>query len=440
MGIKTRHSKNKIKGFVLPFIAAIGFGIAILVLYIAQAVKIETHQMVYFNNMNKAYRLAESGLNVALGQLSASPRTGYLTGGPVFPEGQYQNYAEPINAPVLGGYYILTTATITASGKTYACAVHTYAKIANIGEYFAALKNEFILSPGMNATGGKIYSPNLVFITTAAAGVPATLATQADYVYSAIASDNGTEFDDPTLWGSTFLPNPPFGNYPIGARIIPDEICIGIGCADLPNRLQAPIQFPQLFTEDFEQYEAYAGAHANFSGGDFRNAPNGGLHIFPPGYEGPVLAGDAYGGHDSSAGSNSQHVWYSDTDIKIGNPDPLSPGTTIHGQVLFVTPGNIEIYGDIYSAADTDPLPGAGLVSSSTAHQAVFIAGGDIKIMTSDLSIQNLPNIGDIRTIEAFFFFFTILDNLDYFFAVRKVIINCPIIYPVTPFFSENFS
>lgn len=398
-----RRGGTNERGAILPFIGAVGIALGILVLFLSQNFHTNSNQMVYFNNMNRTYRLAESGLAIALGQLSVNPSTGVLLG-PVLEGGYYENYVEAISTPILGGFYIVTTASVTENGKTYACALHTYAKVANIGEYFAALKNEFILSPGMDARGGKIYAPNLLFYTSSSPSTSSTRAESVDYVYSAVARVDGlSDFEDSGGW-----PTEPV--LPSGT-IIPDEICLGTHqdpltpnyCQDdsgfwvLPKQLNTPIQFPSLNSADFIRYKTLAGPHTpeGTAPPDF----TAWRYIYPPGYEGPPgMNPDPYLGHNGAPGSNVQHVFYSDTDIKIGSP--LPGGTTIYGQVLFVTPGNIEIHGDLISVRE-HYLPGAGHISSSTAHQAVLVAGGDIIIKTNGVGLSNAHSR---RRIEAFFF------------------------------------
>jgi hypothetical protein len=130
-------------------------------------------------------------------------------------------------------------------------------------------------------------------------------------------------------------------------------------------------------------------------------------HIFPPGYRTPggtpdpndqydnvVLA--PLPGRENGSNSNVRHVFYSEGGMRVGK---TNGGTTVHGQVLFAAKGDIEIYGDIRSA--TDPtMPGDGYVSSSTAHQAVFLAGGNIVIKTNGVNL----GANSTRHIEAFLY------------------------------------
>lgn len=402
------HHRTNNHGMVLPFVAIVAVAMGLLVLFISRQVKFNSGQMVYFNNMNRAYRLAESGLAIALGQLSVNPSTGPMAG-PAMPDPneKYSNYIERTNFPMFNSFYITTSATVTVSGEEFASELHTYANVANIGAYFAALKNEFVLSPGMDSTGGRIYAPNVVFITSnpTTGPTPVTRAQSAEFVYTAIARVDGTTDNEfPTTW------------FPPANTIIPNNICIGdnqVTCRDgggqfvLPTKLDYPMQFPSLADGDFVRYRILAGVHNPGAGNwlDFRNQQ----YIFPPGYEGPRLGNDPYDtsgnfppglpGHNPGPNSNYQHVYYSNTGVRIGRPG-LNSGTTIYGQILFVSEGPIEIYGNIYSYGDTtNPafMPGAGIVSSSTAHQAVFISKTNISIKTSGPSDTS-------RHIEAFFF------------------------------------
>lgn len=384
-----RKNQTNQSGFALPLVAMVAFGLAILIFSIFQTTEVSTQQMLYFNNMNRVYRLAESGLSSALGQLSVDPSTATInSAGSIEMEGEgvYDNFATPVSSPVAGSYYIVTSATRTSGGKTYACKLHTYAAVANVGDYFAAFQQEFRLSAGMNAAGGKIYAPNLVFFISTAVPIR-TEALEAEYFFAATAQDSitNTTYPNPALWSSINLFN--------GQPIMPTEIFIGSDTVSiLPTKLPTLRKFPQVSSADLQRYSDLAGPHNftnNFAG-----------NVFPPGYRNggtcDPLPGDNYAGHSCD---NQDHIYYSPNSITIGSP---GVETKIHGQILFVSAQHINIVGNIVSAStNTDPMPGAGNTtnhaSSSTAHQAVLITRNDIIITPP-------TTYGSTRTVQAFLF------------------------------------
>lgn len=349
------------------------FGLSILIFSVTESTKINTSQMVYFNNMNRVYRLAESGSSSALGQLSIDPTLTTITG-TVAGEGEYTSYVKQVSSPSFGTFYVVTSASRTVGGKDFSCNLHTYASVVNLGEYFAAFQNEFILSPGITATNGKIYAPNVTFLISAA--VPQrTEALAVEYVYTSLAKNDLV----PT---ETWTPNQWAVSGPAGAiPITPNEIFIGSHptTSALPRQLTTLRNLPSVTHADLTRYRNQLGGASHIVtqlSGD----------IFPPGYyTGSGLPDplDMYAGH---ANDNRQHVYYAEGDLILGDPNST---TTVYGQVLFVATGSIILQGNIVSAA-VPSFPGGGSttnhLSSSSAHQAVFITPKDIVIAAAALA------------------------------------------------------
>lgn len=413
------------RGALLPLIGAMGVALGILVIFISQSIKFNSKQMVYFDYRNQAFTLAESGMGIALGKLSVDPSTGTFPPA-ALSTGEYQNVVARSNIPVFNSYYIQTTATVTAHGVDYVSRLHTYASVANLGEYFAAMKNTFVLSPNMDAGEGGIYAPNVVFLTSTPASGLVSRAKFVQYVYGAIAKDEfSNDYENPLVWDAEPVGSP--ATFLRGTTTSSFRVCLGdnqqgtgaLECMDAtgsnvvrPERRQFPLQFPVLRTGvggDFDRYLELA----DDPGSNFDHAFNGFLDlsswtdIFPPGYDGSTMAGDQYlsgsfggmSGHNSISGANVQKVYYASDGIKVGNP---ISGTQVRGQILLVTPGSIYISGNIFSNETAGSWPGDCCASSSTASQLVLIAGQNIVIQTTAAVVALGP--GATRTVEAFFF------------------------------------
>lgn len=377
-----RFKQNR--GFTLPFVAMVAFGLAILIFSVTQSVKVNAHQMNYFSNMNRVYRLAESGMNSTLGKVSVNSDVSLINNVSVevSGEGRYQSFVRTVSSPTFGTTYVVTTATRTAGGKSYSCRLHTYASVVSMGDYFAAFQNEYILSPGMDASGGKIYAPNVTFLVSDTVPAP-TRALQVEYVYSALAKDDNNS-------ANTWTPNQWSSSVFNGMPLTPNEIFIGNGgTSELPQRLPSLKKLPSISEADMERfYHQLSGEQhlINQLSGD----------IFPPGYlnQDPL---DTYPNHKED---NAQHIYFANQDMIIGTP---GADTTIHGQVLFIARGNIEIRGSIKSSKDSN-FPGEGVGPAfngqSTAHQAVFITQQNIVISAAALATV----AGSTVTIEGLMF------------------------------------
>lgn len=372
----------------IPMIAVATIALALLLIGIERNLRATTGQMVYFDNMNRVYRLAETGLNTALGTLAVDGSTMNVNGieTTVPNEGKFINWAQPDSSVVAGGYYVVTSATRTENGREYACKLHTYALVANLGDYFAIVSDFFTLSPGMDSSLGKIYAPTLTFLTLN--GLQ-TKAADAEYVFSCTSVNNDNILNpivnDVSEW--------------LGLGIVPTRIQIAGSNTQLPKQLTNLKTLPVL--NDLTRYETLAGPHTQKS--LFTDLILD-KDIYPPGYEGtePNLNGTSYADNYAFHTTNNEHhIYYSSITMVIGNRNLLNP-VRIHGQVLFVSAGDIILQGDIRSVDDgLDWLPGAGYISSSTAHQAVFMTAGNIII---DPSYMNGAPRGSTMTVQGLLF------------------------------------
>lgn len=338
-------------GFTVVFAAIFSVVASILIIALVRVLMINVNQTTYLNQMNLAYRLAETGMNVCLGKLANDPKS-YLTFNGVqeaVTDGVYDNVVVQRNDVVPGGYYIVTSATRTVSGKSYSCRLHTHVRVSNVGDYFAAVKNELQVNDGVDVSQGKIYSPKLTF----------------ENIISSVTKVKAAEFVTQCT---------PALNWSAGLKseIVISEPAFPADTSD-PAKANQPVQrsvemiFPQVFDADLDRYKTLAAAHtvtSNFTG-----------DIFPPGYqEGSCnkLSGDLYAPHTCV---NVDHVYYSAMSMQIEG--------IIHGQILFVSEGDIHIRGKLESADVSAALPGAGFASSSTAHQAILITPKDVIIDNS---------------------------------------------------------
>jgi len=339
----------------LPLTAIFALILGIVSLFMANFLRISSRNMNYINRVDRVLRLAESGLNDALGRLAIEGSTTNING-IQYPGGDeggvYENFAQIISNPITGGYYIVTSATTTHNGKSFSCKLHTYARISNVGDFFAALSNTLLIAPGVNASGGKVYAPNITFITEPG---KQTQVLGAEYVDSCVARDKDTGVETPAPWDGT---------------IVPGLINILTPVSGQPIKQNTQLQFPQLFDSDILEYKNKAGPHTTKK--DFTG------DIFPPGYKSPgciPIGGDTYTGHTCD---NNHHIYYHEEDMRIEG--------TIHGQILFVSGKDIYISSSLVSLnLDTPPpaspsFPGNGHESSSTAHAAILITRGNVYI------------------------------------------------------------
>ena len=332
---------------------------------------------VYLNAMYRCFRLAETGLNDTMGKLSVDPNA-VLTAVTSSEEGgEYQSTVYKSSFPgVQNGFYIVTSATRTDHGKNYISRLHSYAQLSNVGDYFAAVNGDLGISFPADISEGKVYSAgNLTFEAPAVMppfGAPRTMVQSATYVQgSTLTWTTGTVCIDPLN----------------SLNLVPP-------CTTLPTEIPFKLVFPQVLDDDILRYVSLAGDHTQcifkpkigYGAGEI-NLDTDGLHIFPPGYVnssallGPV---DAYPDHGDD---NTLHVFFCTGTMTVEG--------TIHGQILFVAAEDILISSSVKSYVPPVPLadpdysrymPGDGVVSSSTAHQAIFITRKNVIIHNSFLN------------------------------------------------------
>jgi hypothetical protein len=352
----------------VAFIVAILMGAAVL--FVADTYRHISQNKVYLDGMYHAYRLAETGMTEAVGQLTINPDA-YLD--PAFnntmakpTEGRFDVQVFRRDWPnVENGYYIVTSATRTIHGRQFATRLHTYAQITNVGDYFVAVNDTLNIVGGRNMNPGKVYGKSLQFDTSAV--LPTSIST-AVYVDSCSPATH--------TWTPAFK-----SQYNIA--LTPDNV---------PFKLSQPLLFPQLLDSDIQRYASKAhldketfaplGANAhkqcNFSG-----------NIYPPGYVGNAPPND----------SNLDHVYFCGGDMTIEG--------VIHGQIVFVSTGNIIISSSVVSSTDPN-FPGQGSssihVGSSTAHQGVFITRQNIIIANTFLTTPTtVPPLVATQRIEGLF-------------------------------------
>lgn len=324
---------------------------AATVLGIAKMIDFNAHQNVYFSALNQTNSVAQDGLNAALASLVVNPDPTKVPAGwrkALNQSGEYRNTVQVRAKPVNPSYYVITDARKTIAGNEYKTRLHSYVRVSNIGEYFAAVNSELTISAGANIAGGKIYAPRLTF--SVEPGNKTTVGC-AEFV------------DDPSRPDEL---QPPLVDGNWSQSIKDNFIDIDSGCTPnkVPVALKVPLLFPQIFKSDMDNWQELANEHTtkNIFTGD----------IYPPGYEdaGTCPANDDY----AHTGSNADHVYFVSGDLFIRG--------RVHGQILFVATGDIHITGDLVKAPDDDCLPGAGefRASSSTAHQAVLITPNKVVI------------------------------------------------------------
>ena len=84
----------------------------------------------------------------------------------------------------MNGYYIVSSATQSVSGKKYACRLHTYAQISNVSDYFAAVNGPLMITHGVDAANGQVYGLSINFKTDGPIGTQ-TIVRKAEFVKSA---------------------------------------------------------------------------------------------------------------------------------------------------------------------------------------------------------------------------------------------------------------
>ena len=388
----------------------------IIIFSIMKIIESGSRQVAYLEVMSDVYSLCETGLSSnAINSLITNPKyCDPATAGSPF-EG---SGLPPKPHPVTGGeyamtcaqrdipvqtstvtcYYITVIATRTVSGRSYSQRLHSYVEISNVSDYLLAVNTDLPVAPDAVAPLGKIYAKHLVF--NPAPIPPRTVQFQrAEFFESLVPPLDSipsgcTPGVDCTQWSSN-------EHITLSDPNNPSVTC--------PVKLPAPLRFPIITASDASTYTQLAGPHTHISNFDTTDPALPGADIYPPGYSTPKPTGptgDSYAFHSTI---DKQHVYYSPENIKIGIP--VGSTVTIHGQIIFFTTNSIFINGNIVSALLTDPLPGAGApASSSTAHQAVLIAGPGQNIFftasycnpTLDSTLP-LPT-PQVLTVEAFLF------------------------------------
>ncbi|OVE78065.1 hypothetical protein BVX98_01465, partial [bacterium F11] len=328
--------KRTNKGYMLPLSAIVILIMALLTVTMTRTIKTSAHVSNHFDNLTKTLELAQIGLNKAIAGLSYDPDPLRMSHPYIkMPEykGAYETIVGTRTVPSDPIYYIKTHATTTVKGKTYGINLHTYARISNVNKYFLAVSTGSVsISEGANIAEGMIYAPKLHFVMD---GIP----TNPSQI---LAAQFAEECIPPLPWDANQK----------------NEVIITDSPFNQPEE-SSPLIFPQVLFPDLARLKVLAGPHTTtgtFSG-----------HIYPPGFaefnSASPPAGDNYRNHDTN---NFHHIYYFDNEMTIGS-------STIHGQVLFVSPEDIHIAGPIRVATHSAVLPGLGQVSSSTAHQAIFI-------------------------------------------------------------------
>ncbi len=338
------------KGFTLVFATFVMLALVVLIVCVGRTISSSAHKNVHTSAVASAKRLAETGVAKAVGRLTVDP-TSYLS--PTFQQDEYASPSEVYSSRAstvtytgTAGYYIVTSASRTVNGKLWTCQLHTYARISNVADYFAAINGPLTILAGANVTG-KVYAPQIIFEP-----VPVGMTTN---VYS-------VEFT------TSCSPNP------IQAS---DRIVISTPATGQPVQLAAGAVFPQVLDSDMTRYRFLAHVddpnpnkrhdECDFTRALYRDG-FGVPQIFPPGYTGGQALLDHYANHNVT--DNDDHVYYCSGDLTLEG--------VVHGQVLFVATGDIHISSALVSAPVTSWLPGAGVVSSSTAHQAILLTRGRV--------------------------------------------------------------
>lgn len=364
--------RHQLSGALLPAAMIVAVVGVLIVLALSRIVSFSSKQNQYLTEMDRTYRLAETGFNDALGKLAYDPNPDNFDANPVpMPEedGVYESHVYLRTQPVNPVYYIITSATRTVAGRSYYVKLHSYARVTNTSEYFIAVTVGLTLSHPVDVSEGKIYAPDLLFI---ADGDPSTLTRvkEAQYLNTARYRVGGgvkNWTDDPAE-----------------AKI---DIKLGDSGDDDPVQLGVGLLFPQLSDADIVRYEVLAGPH--IATGTFKGV------IYPPGYSdfAGCQPGDHYcdpslPGHTTD---NRQHVYFYDGDMSVEG--------TVHGQVLFVATGDIHITSNVFVSTDPN-FPGESSPDGSEANQAVFITTGNV-IIEPNMDVQ--PPAVKTQTLQALF-------------------------------------
>lgn len=434
-------NRNKQNGITIVLAVVVAMVASVLILITAKITQQNQKFMVHYKQMDKTYRYAETIMNRIAGQISLNPgiisQSGF--GSPMTDSAEnavYEVSAAQVPFDGINGYYIVTTSTRTISGHKYSSRLHTYARISNITEYFAAIRGTLTVGFPSDIGQGKVYAYQLNFDTDGNPP-PMTQVLRAEFVNSC------NWFSIPSLPSST-------PNTAITSRV-------QINSPNADTTLNAPVKvsellFPQVTSSEMTYYRGLAhvtntaapyNGHmiCNFGALDpagvliMDKGSDGIIDIYPPGYIGKSLNGDDFAGRIDRTGDgnvdgflsedNADHVYYCTGTMTLQG--------RIHGQILFVAEGDIRITGNLYSSnltadgsASVDcsasspylanglcdnaiSLPGAGALnkSSSTAHQAILIAKGNIVIDNTFKPMTWNPDPNDF-TVGTNVFFETI--------------------------------
>lgn len=380
--MKTMRALND-RGSTVVIAVTIALAAAILILSASRSLLFNSHQVVYFNAMNRVYRLAETGSIKAIGRLTVDPEfyiahPDLVTNVTEPGEGIYTVNISSRNDVVGSGYYFVTVATVTVGGHSYCTALHTHLRISNAADYFWAVKERLVLTSGIDAGGGKVYSTILEFLPQVSTNV--TTVRKAEFLAS-----------------GSVTPTRLSGRYNAAdINILEPNTSGDVNIDHRPVALSAEIVFPQVLTSDLLRYQqlAHIGSTPNHGKCDFQGtSPTALLNVYPPGYVGGIAGGDPYVNHTNN---NFDHVYY------CAGPGAMTIGNVmVFGQVLFVAEGDIRITGNIYSesnASATMPGGGATNISSSTANQAVLITKANVVLTRNFHPADTLTYL---ETVEA---------------------------------------
>ncbi len=394
---------------MLPIAVILAVVASILVFAIQKSSDQSSKNMVHFNEMSKAYRSSESALHQVLGKISmwsnciyapgfGAPTQeiegGYLQGPRT--EVNYEYKAEKVPFDGVNGYYVVTSTTRTLNGRQYASRLHTYARISNVTDYFAAIRGDLTVAYPSNIQAGKVYAYQLNF-NSGTNPPPTTSVLAAEFVntcnwYTDPADPSSTP--DSTVTNSVTVLDTTSGNRPV----------------KIPELL-----FPQVTSAEMNYYKNLAHVTASAApynghmicvfGPEFDLGGDGVVDIYPPGYnEKSLNADDMTGSVDRNGDSivdgfvsedNADHVYYCTGTMVLQGK--------IHGQILFVAEDSIRITGNLESEHlnTTGTFPGDGLVSSSTAHQAILIAKNNIIINNTFVAMDFNPPVNVYDTFVA---------------------------------------
>ena len=93
MSQKKIIKKNSGSTLAISFVIAVVS--AIVILSISRLIAFNTHQASYFNSMENARRLADTGMNAAIAQLTKDPDPDHVPSTPVYvydQQGTYENH------------------------------------------------------------------------------------------------------------------------------------------------------------------------------------------------------------------------------------------------------------------------------------------------------------------------------------------------------------